>query len=305
MGLTAQGLNGNGFLINNDIIVNLNHTPEKAIYYTMQFTNTTNGNVTGEFKIYPKPDGTARVNISPMIKSTFSKPNHMVNGIGTTSVAPVPLNAQAYQIDIIARFEGATGLTLYKTFIRGGKRSIETNLSLAPGAALSVTDKIPSWPAYPLTRYTLTSSYLTAIESLVPLAQTERMRVKGCNPVYFKFLNSLGGYSYWLFESWTNEESNDHIGVTESFSAIQDLGNEVEFNLSVYSKVPRRYYPLMVDLISSPEIYIYKRAAGRTENNWMRVTSNNNKAEEKHAKDVYEVKFKFKKYFNYNPAVVW
>ena len=93
----------------------------------------------------------------------------------------------------------------------------------------------------------------------IPTELRDYRKIKGCNPTYMKFKNSIGGYSYWLFENWTDETSNSDYGVVEKQNNIYDLGNEEQSKITVFSKVPSRYNAMMSDLIVSEEIYLYRR----------------------------------------------
>lgn len=126
--------------------------------------------------------------------------------------------------------------------------------------------------------------------------------------MYFKFKNSLGGYSYWLFENWNNEESNQNLGVLKGWDGLKDLGNEIDPAISVTSKIPKRFFPLIQDLIISEEIYIYTPGDGYSKQGvsiWEKITSNNNKLSQNLFNENEKVKLKFDRHYRYNPSVLW
>lgn len=304
--LSTQGLGGNGYLINNDIVVKLTvgAFTGYVTHFDIRFENLTNGFDTDDFHLYPI-DNSVTINISPMIKASFKEPIHDTNYTGT-SISNV--NSNQYRITINAfffdndEFETIT-TTFIRNFIRGGRREQSTtSFTLPIGYNLRTNDLIPVWAGYPTSKYSVNTDYF--IKREVTFTDYEQMRIKTCDPMYIKFLNSLGGYSYWLFEGYTKDESNDNLGIIQGYNTLKDLGNDVDFNLQLYSKVPKRYITIIQDLISSPEIYIFRNNQPVSKA-WERITSNNNKYEFKPTKDVYEVKLKFNRYYSYNPSLIW
>jgi hypothetical protein len=304
--LSVQGLVGNGYLINNDIVVKLTIGATTGIvsHFAIKLENLTTGVSTDVFDLVPL-NSSVTLNISPMVKAIFKEPLHSTDYIGTT-ISNV--NSNQYRITLAVHyiedgeFESITSVFV-RNMIRGGKREQSTtNFTVPIGWNLRTTDLIPVWAGYPTSKYSVNTDYF--IKREVTFTDYEQMRIKTCDPIYVKFLNSLGGYSYWLFEGYTKDESNDNIGIIQGYNAIKDLGNTLDFNIQLYSKVPKRYITIMQDLISSPEIYLFRNNQPVSKA-WERISSNNNKYELKPTKDVYEVKLKFKRYYSYNPSLIW
>lgn len=306
--ISLSGLNGNAILINNDIILNLSvgGTGGEVTRFYIRFLNQETGYDTEIFTLYPI-GSSVKINISPMLKATFLEPNHSTSYSFLTPTEN-KINSNRYTIYYGATYleEGVTQVintSIQRNFVRGGKRDPYTGTQpLAIGTNLRTTELIPVWPGYPTSKYVINSNFY--IDRYTNFEDYERLRIKTCEPLYIKFLNSLGGYSYWLFEQTTTEEANTNLGVVTGYNSITDLGNTIEFNLSVYSKVPKRYISLIKDLISSPEIYLFKSNQPQSKA-WERISSDRNKVSVVPSKDVYETKLKFKPYYSYNPSLVW
>ena len=80
--------------------------------------------------------------------------------------------------------------------------------------------------------------------------------LQGCNQLYFRFLNMLGGYSYWLFENWNVVKSTSKTQVIQRRGNDISTGQKSNYVLNVESRVDRRYFKLIRALIQSPEIYV-------------------------------------------------
>lgn len=305
-GMSVAGISSNGLLIDNDIILRATlNSPDVANYFTISVYNLTTGINAENFRFYSSINNSISVNISPILKSTFNKPEHNTN-YGVADTTETNNSNQIRVIVSINYTDGETTGNIFsnqtRNYIRGGKRTLNTNIRIPIGTKLRTSTLVPVWPGYPTSSYEIASDWFITRKTI--FTEIEQLRSKTCDPVYIKFLNSLGGYSYWLFETSTFEESNDNLGVISNYGSITDLGNDVEFNLTVQSKVPERYISYISDLISSPEIYRY--IPGQTqENAWERLISDNNKNTIITGKDVYGVKLKFQRYYNYKPAVIW
>lgn len=302
---TVSGLSGNNYYINNDIYVHLSISELNAIpvNYEVKITNAeTQQNET--VKIYPKADGSVMFNLSPALKSLFKKPEH------NTSYQLEELTDNAcrnvFNFLFISRytisdvpFEDITTLT-GKVFLRGGFIGNNSNIILSLGTVLNSSEIMPYWSGYPVAEYKLLSSGISKNTFLDSIENKELRYFKGCNPTYLKFLNSKGGYSYWLFEGLTDNKGTSNLGYSNNFGKVTDFGNTVNPSIQLYSKVPARFYPLMLDLIESPEIYIYKSS-----NEWERIINNNNSLSRNEAKKSYEVKLNFERISNYKPSLLW
>lgn len=273
------GLESNGYYINNEIwITDFFYNQFSESYIILRIQNQTE-NTENSFRIYRRPDGNARVNLSPILKAMFGK-----------------ANANVFKISTL--FRGLTQESIIKTFIRGGERTTKTNINASSSTWLNPSVKFPYFPGLPITYDFLNANY--EIEQLQPEASLIVNRnVKGCNGLYFKFLNQKGGYSYWYFESHSFTESSSNLGGFIQNNQNNDLGNEVITTLKAYSKFPEMFKEIAMDLIVSNEIYLYQNGE------FVRIRNAKNSFEFDEIKKAYAVNLKFDINYRFNPSSIW
>lgn len=283
--IISHDLNSNGYFINNEIWFNINSDSD-VVYYKLIFTNLGNAKISTQFISYADANDNTYVNIQSVVKSLMNVPDGETN------------NSTKIQISITAN-EG-TNITFTKDFIRGGKRVNDTNQTISPNQTLRLSEKLPVWSGFPVYDYFLSSGYVIQKQNLADVTNIDYKRIKGCNNIYLKFLNQKGGYSYWLFESYTGKESGTNLGyVTSATNNIIDLGNESKSGLEVYSKIPKEYRDYALDFVVSPDIYAYQNGA------WKKVSTANNSVEWDNIKKVYSVNFQIGLYHRFNPSLLW
>lgn len=289
----AVGFSGNNYLINNDIIMDLASSANISVM-TLQFNNLTTQELTPVFRIYPYSN-LASVNLSPIIKGIFSYPEASAD-----YSTPNQQVRTTNEIRITVNFPDNSNPTyITKNYVRGGNRTNDTNQTIANGTWLTPSDKIPVWSGYPVAGYYLDSNVITKkLLASIPANKIDTRRRKGCNELYVKFLNQMGGYSYWLFDSQNESESNINQGAYIRNNRVEDLGNESENKMTAYGKIPREYIGLIKDLIVSPEILIYDSG------NWVRVLSGKNTITEDYNKRAYSVKINFDLEYRFNPSLL-
>lgn len=286
-GIIINGLESDNYLINNEVWIGLS-VIENISQYSVSFNNLNNGKNTNSFVIFTS-DNKSNINITPILKSIFDYPN-------VSNQNKIQINIQAYN--------GSNLLfssSIVKNFIRGGNRTELINQNIPFGTILRNSIKLPIWDSFPTDEYYLSNDGTIQIRpfSEINISLKDFRRVKGCNNLYFKFLNQKGGYSNWLFESFSKIETNANLGAYVRNNNIEDLGNEVDNSLSVYSKVPAEYIGLIKDLFVSPEIYVWK------ELRWVRVFSGKNTSDEDIAKRAYTIKAKFDFENRFNASLLW
>lgn len=309
--IQSTGLTGDNYLINNPIILNL----ESAIdidYFELSLENLTNQENTGLIRVYADDNNEAYVDLSPFIKGVFMYPQ--ANQDYSNPTAPGNTRVASSNKIKITIQAGGTSTTITKMFIRGGRRTNNTNQTL-PITTLSdfttwmmPSDKIPYWTGYPISGYTLESTGITKkYQSQLPAGILDTRRASGCNQVYIKFLNQKGGYSYWLFESGKEQEQNTNLGSFIRNQKVDDLGNEANSTMQLYSKVPREYMGILKDLCVSSEVYVYYNTATetRTANEFIRAVLDRNSIMIDENKRASAVSIKLDFDYRFNPSVVW
>ena len=282
-GVNILGLNGNNYLINNDIILTINAV-EPIDKYTISFDNLSNQSNTVPFTLYPRQN-ISELNISPIIKSIFSK-------IGEVNQNFVNITVRGYLAGTLKQTT-----SVVRNFVRGGNRTQSTNQTIPSGSILRSSVRLPIWDGYATSEGFIDGNGIVKERPLddVPIDTKDFRRVKSCDPLYLRFLNSKGYYSNWLFDDWQSGHSSSNIGTYANLRAVNDLGNESKFLLSARYKVDAEYIGIIQDLIDSPEIYF------GTE----RIFNDKNSLTLDVATKVYSGSLNFKKELRYNPSVLW
>lgn len=284
--IISHNLNSNGYFINNEIWIEIS-TDLPVVYFRLVLMNLSNAKISTQFISYANSDNKVFVNIQSIVKSLFEVPNGATN------------NASKIQISITTN-EGVN-LTFTKDFIRGGKRTNDTNQTISPNQTLRLSANLPVWSGFPISDYFLSSSYLIQEQLLADVSNIDYRRIKGCNNIYIKFLNQKGGYSYWLFESYSEKEQNTNQGylVNSKTNNLLDLGNQSKSDLQIYSKIPKEYRDYAKDIIVSPDIYAYQNAG------WKKIFSKNNSVEFDNIKKVYVTNLNIDLNYRFNPSLLW
>lgn len=295
------GIEQQTYFINNDIWVEIISTNDQEVEMCDVFPKSLTLNKDyKEIRLYAH-QGKIRVNLSPMIKGYFNEPKH--NEDYTSDEILTNSNWDKFNLKfVIKKTNTITTIELDKIFIRGGLRTTQTNLSIAFEQALRPTEKVAYWEEYPIAEYVLKERGIVKINrDRISKSNLEKKTYSGCNPVYVKFLNSLGGYSYWLFDKQTNTQTNKNIGVLTSNGAIRDLGNDTQYSIELSGKVTTYYMPLILDLAISSEIYMYLKEY----NQWERISSMDNTIQTNNFLKGYPIKLNFKKHYKYNTQITW
>lgn len=275
------GLESNGYYINNEIWIRLT-SYSGNLYFTLRIDNGQGGIMVQ--RIYADVSGSARVNISPIIKALFNE------------------NSTVQQFTITRIISGNNNsLSITKKFIRGGIRTTETNASATASTWLTPSEKFPVFSGFPIQFYYLTNDYNRQefLQQDVPESLLDLRNTRGCNGMYIRFLNQLGGYSYWFFESHSFIESSSNLGGFISDNQVNDLGNEEETTIKCFSKFPKEYKGLAKDLIVSQDISYYHSG------NFIRIRNSKNSIETDNNKRAYGVTLKFDIDYRFNPSLLW
>jgi hypothetical protein len=313
---TVTGLSGNYYMVNNDIWVDVkglsaNHTrvkveiTEQAVDVDQELAEPQ------EYNYYPI-NGEVEFNLSPIIKGMLKEPNLQVNGLANG--ASIKMNYGLFQVKIILVVAVGSGsnFTFSKTFIRGGDRSNRQNVASAAGVVLKESTLIPRWEGYPVRKFYLGSGIQST--AIIPAGETVQRRVLGCDPIYLMFLNSKGGYSYWLFENFVVDNGGKGGDIIKRRDFKFQLTKDTEHIITVSGRVEREYYRTMIALIESPEVYVYRGEevlflapasfSAELQGTWVRIFNQKNKFPFNNYDDLEDVNFKFSTHLNHDPSLV-
>ena len=117
--------------------------------------------------------------------------------------------------------------------------------------------------------------------------------IYGCEGQYIKWLNDLGGYSYWLFNpQYKDNIKTKSLGETENnydsrltaLARVNSRGFQVEKSRRLTSKVDQLYMREIQSLMYSPEIYLYTGVKGSGVHSWIKVRISSGSFEVKDSK---------------------
>lgn len=246
--MVVSGLNQNRYLVNNPIWVDITNAGAKV---QMQLSGLAIPNDPYPTFTFYTHNGSVSIDIAEIIKSLFAVPTHpagLVNG----QVVPGLTFSQT-----ITFSSGGDSVSFSKTFLRGGKLTMGTNQTVPANSLLSESPKIPVWDGYNSAKYTLNQFNQVVFNNILTNNEIDRRKVVTCNPVFTRFLNTKGGYSFWLFEEWEiTETTKDQERIDRRGTPI-DMGQSATWKLNVRSRVPQEYTATMSALLKSLDIYVW------------------------------------------------
>lgn len=283
--IISHNFNANGFLTNNEIWFKATADLQVS-YFTFIFRNLNNNKISTPFYSYTNSNNEVSINIQSIVKSLMDAPNNTTNN--------------SSKIEITIKTPEGTTLVFNKDFVRGGRRTNDTNQTTPPNQSLRLSQKLPVWAGFPISDYFLNSSYQIIEQNLSQVTNIDYRRIKGCNNIYLKFLNQKGGYSFWVFESYEEKETASNVGyLVDKNNNLLDLGNESKSDLKVFSKIPREYKDYAKDLIVSPDVYAYQNGG------WKKIFLKGNNIEVDNIKKVYSMNINIDLNYRYNPSLLW
>ena len=310
--ITLTGLNSDRYLFNNPIWLELTNfgLGSTSLQCTISRTDVTGIAVTSRFFIF---NNEVTFDISEYIKGMCDYPAFpegvLLNG--------QDIETNYYPFNIILNAVNSQGVTtgslnLNKTFIRGGLENQQTNIALPNGTILKESVKIPVWDGYEQRIYKIENNKII-MSTDIPTGSIENIIIKSCNPLYFRFANMLGGYSYWLFENWDFTKKTDKTQIIERQGQDISTGNKSSYSLSVSSRVDRRYFKVMRALIQSPEIAVLNLSNivngvsgfGVINLNWEQVWSDGNNSRINALQKVNQIKLKFDYVSTMQTNTIW
>lgn len=246
--MTILGLDENRYLVNNPIYLRfVGDIGEQADY----LLTITIGALTTEVQMY---NNGAYLDVSPFVKAQFPSTPNLFSP--NSNIVKLDISVSWY-----AQSQGYQEFFNDKVFIRGG-RYTGINNYLANNHVLKESVLIPIWGGFPANKYTVTGDSI--VEAAIPENESELMRSYFCDGVYLTWLNSKGGYSSYLFETFEVSKKYKQGEIIERHSTTSpqnnfyDLGGEIDYSINVNGQIPERHYRLINSLIESPEVWVYK-----------------------------------------------
>lgn len=261
------GLENNYYLSGNDIWIKVQNFPKIPVKLELQVTNTNTSKTTSILRIYPDLSNVFEFNLSQAIRPLQPNPDH--TDINTL---------QNYEMvfTVIYDDETSDAETVDKYFIRGGRYKNNVDEWHLENGAKLIISKWVEW-GVPLPGFANKIQDQLILDYVPTASETYRMFLKTCNYKIIKFLNSLGGYQFWIFES--NEEEIkakplDEVSITPSRlrdNIYRNIGSENTREITLKSKTPIDLQPIIMNLIGSNDILMYDPAGTDNESRWTRI----------------------------------
>lgn len=298
--MTINGLENNYYLSGNDIWLQVFSFASPAIRLELECTNVSTGKSLQALKLYPNPQQIFRFNVSLPIRALQPEPDH----------SSVPLNTmQLYRIKFTVFMEnGSTDIIeLERYFIRGGKNKSGAEEWYLISSSPLVVGKWTEWQGVSLPNHANRISGTQIIEYAPSAADIHKMILQGgCDYKIIKFLNSLGGYQFWVFESWEiKKKSKPKKSIGRYTTRLRQnrsktIGLTSDVSLTLKTKTPIDCQAIINDMIDSPDVLMYDPSGDDTDSRWHRLELDSNDAVLNNADRVYlnEISFNMPNYIN-------
>lgn len=275
--MTLTGLEQQNYFANNDIWIQIFGFVVAPTRVEINILNTSTGVTLPTLKIY-SPDGIFKCNISLAVRAVMPEPDHLIYN-----------NANHIKITFTAVYQDASTESIVKdhVFVRGGRQRSGGDTWWINEDTPLLISKWVTWRGINLPDLPQKFTGGTIAPFWPSVDQTwEMVAPPACDPVIVKFLNSLGGYQYWVFE-WSEEEiKSKPIGSVARIAhrldqdRIRPVGVSETRSLTLKTeRVPQELQPILMDLMRSPDILIFDPQGVTNEGRWHRVEMDgNNKA---------------------------
>lgn len=296
--MNITGLENNYYLSFNDIWIVVNGLTSDANILQVTFTNQTTGKSIPALELSPSPDNDFTFNVCVPVRYLFPAVDHIsVNSL------------QQFQIEFNIKFEDITipdeTTSLTKFFVRGGRDKYSTAEWYLSASEELIVGKWIDWRGIVLPGYPKKIQGST-ITDFVPTSSFKAFITSNCNYKIIKFLNSIGGYQYFVFERFEiKRKTKGGKTIPKRTSRLRadnfrnsSVSNERTIELQTYT--PFEIQEVFIDLVDSPEIFLYNPDGDDDNSKWERLQIENNDSIENNWTRKYEnkVEFSFSGYTN-------
>lgn len=274
--MTITGLENNYYLSGNDIWITISNFPKVPMRLQLKPSNLDTGVTLGTLTLYANLDNVFKFNISQIVRGLQPVPNHLT------------LNAlQSYRFEILVTFDDNTteATAIEKYFIRGGRDKNNIDEWFLNSNSPLVIDKWVEWRGITLPGFANKIMTNVIVDYVPSVANTYYMELPQlCNSTILKFRNSLGGYQFWVFESYEiRPKVRSKSAIQKISSRLRDddfmnLGTDRDKQIVLKTKTPVDLQNIIFDLIESPEVMIYDPLGVDNSSKWQRLKLNSNDA---------------------------
>lgn len=291
--MIISGLDNNYYLSLNDIWITVNDFTKKTSYLELTVTNITTGVSLLPFTPSPSPENEFNFNICVPVRNLFPLPN------------PVDINSlQEFKFDFRVKYEDTTvpdeTATLTKYFVRGGMEKNGTAEWFLSSSKELVVGKWINWRGITLPGFAKRIQNNTIV-NYVPTEENTffLQHSPGCDYRIVKFLNSLGGYQFFVFEKFQTKSKTKAGKMISKISKrlrvdnFRNTGLTVEKTIEFETKTPHQIQEVFTELVISPEVYLYNPDGNDNDSQWQRLILENNDSIENNYTQQYENKIEF------------
>jgi hypothetical protein len=305
--MIISNLNFNDFLIGNDLWVRINGLANPAKRLKLKVENLTNAKKF-DLILYPTPENEFLFNIVAPVRSLFDAPLHDSNPLNTLARMKF-----TFDVEFVGAFAVDTQI-VNKNFIRGFRNNkgflenyINPDTHLIVGKWLNYNLNNISGIDFDICDYINFAFTIQKINlNIQPFFPSENVILTSCNYKIIKFLNSLGGYQYYVFEDFEIKENSKPLKnipkIINSFNdtAFQSLGTDFNREIELYTEVKAEDQIIIADLIKSYDVLMWD---ADTEI-WIKLVPNANTTIFNSWDKTYKNKIKFDFYNEVNNTLV-
>ena len=288
--MTITGLENNYYLSQNDIWISVSGFSENVSYLEITPQNLTSSLTIDPLKLYPSPNNDFQFNICQIVRALFPETDHINNN-----------NLQSFKFDFVAKFidteiEDET-ITIQKYFIRGGRDKNANDEWYLTSSEELVIGKWIEWIGITLPGYAKRIQG-TKIVDYIP-NNPYKKNLQECDYKIVKFLNSVGGYQFYVFEKF-EIKTKSKAGKTIPKNSVRlrndnfrNIGIEIEKTIELQTKTPFEIQSVITDLISSFEVLLFHPEGLNDAAKWQRLNLESNDSVENNYDRMYENKIEF------------
>lgn len=298
--MEISGLENNYYLSLNDIWITVNgfSSTTNALIFTV--TNLTIGKTILPLNLSPSPDNDFEFNICIPVRYLFPDTDNInVNSL------------QQFKFDFRIKFEDTTipddVLTIEKYFVRGGRDKNGKKEWYLSNSEELIIGKWIVWPGINIPGFAQRIlnnqivNYIPGPDKIYTFYNTSN-----CNYKIVKFLNSLGGYQYFVFESFVKKnktkpgktilKKTNRLRKDKFRNASISVNETIEFK----TFTPFEVQNVFMELVNSPEVFLFNPDGDDNESKWILMQLESNESEENNYTRKYEnkIEFSFSNYFN-------
>lgn len=278
--MTITGLENDYYLAGNDIWVSVEDEANEILRMVVENLHTGKSLV---FRMSPAPSGKFIFNASAPVRALMDEPDHDARK-----------NLQAFNFG----FDNHdTGQGVQKYFVRGGRdKNGRDEWHLSPSAEL-IEGRWLVWEGIDWPGYAKRIQNDTIVD-FVP-SNPYKMPRKNCEYKIIKWLNGLGGFQYYAFDSWevkTKTKPGKRIpNLTRRLRQDNFRNSEIEEErtLTLFCRTPVEVQEVVESLVKSVDVYLFHPEGNDDDSRWERLVLTNNETLHNSFEQVFLNKLEF------------